>query len=275
MMILVIGDHGSRMMVVDVITGVIVPPNGLDLASIGLRASGLAGATGDQTMAGPRLSCLFKRRQTRFHFSAFLYDEHGAVVDERIMEVSGAGLRAGLSIDGLREEFGTVSSLVPTSADTAFVEVRAPQAPSGPAQLWYVDGEERTMIDWGEAFGGMDASGDTVVYVVRRDPAAGTALSGGTYEVEVWCGDCGYWERDLPESPEPIFYPFLTPNGKVAVSTQLDPGSGQAMFATTPCDSNPCEETWCFWAGQGEVTDDALAHYDQNGLTIVPLPPVP
>ncbi|MEI6297383.1 MAG: hypothetical protein WCO84_07145, partial [bacterium] len=100
--VLVLGDSGSKLAVVDFAAGTVTPPDGLNLRSIGLRASGVAGYDGT------------------FWFTAWQLDGQGAVLEERGWALTPWGFWGGLSLDALRSEFGQLRQHYLTGSDSGF-----------------------------------------------------------------------------------------------------------------------------------------------------------
>ena len=139
---LVLGDEGSRLALVDFDQQTVVPPGGLDLRSIGLRASGVVGYNGV------------------FWFTAWQLDDQGAVLEERVWAITPFGFWGGLSFDTLRSQLGPLRQHYLTGPDSGFFVT---PSPGGAGEtLWAIDGSCsdtcRVAIAQADAFGGLSAT---------------------------------------------------------------------------------------------------------------------
>ena len=247
---LVLGNRGSRLVMVDLVAGAVSPSNPILLGPKRLRGSGLAGYSGT------------------FWFSAWQLDASGAVIDERLWALTPFGLEAGLSMDALRAEFGMFRMAEFTGPDRGFVVV--PAAAGSGEELVYLNGLARTVLSKA-AFGGIAAVGETAAFSAKEFLPAQTSAS--TYSVGTFSADGSVSE--FPPSPDgsPAFYPLAAagPGGSLtAIFTQLSasarrvtyrPAGGAGLFSTYP--------------GQAKITPGAFAHYGIDGVTLIPLPDAP
>ncbi|MFH1724072.1 MAG: hypothetical protein ABII00_05555 [Elusimicrobiota bacterium] len=239
--ILVLGNGGSRVAMADLASGRVVPEGGLDLAAIGLRASGVAGY------------------RSGFWFTAWSLDEDGAIVEERIWSFTPKGLKAGLSMDALRRERGGILSTFFTGPEEGFVTAPSPDGRG--EDLWAIEEGGRTLVASADAFGGLAAVPGAVAYVAR---------SGDTYGLSVWAqGETTAIARGL----EPLFYPFLSPGARAVVAAELLPGSGAIRYSAASAGGGwelaPLLTTG---PGQGKIASGAFAHYGAGGIEVVPVP---
>ncbi len=267
--VLVLGDHGSKLVVVDFDTGTVAPPEGLDLRAIGLRASGVAGG------ASVRFS-----GTGDFWFSAWELDEQGRVMDERVWAVTPWGFWGGLSLETLRNELGPLHCHFITGPTSGFFVVPGPGGTN--EQLWSVVGTNRMLVDIAEAFGGLHAipakrlsarSGWVAGSKAGHGAVAYTKRDGNLYSVAVW--QAGAEPTVLATGEAPWFYPFLTDGGGTVVAARMN------VF--------PQQLDWDSWETQnrrwfdhignllavGKVSAGALALHSPDGIEIRPVPETP
>ena len=122
---------------VDFSARAVAPAGALNLASASLRASGLAGWSGV------------------FWFTAYQLNTSGAVIDERVWELTPNGFVAGLSLDGLRKQFGVISQYTITSPESGFFVAPSTSGES----LWWINGTNQQQVAVASAFGGLASIG--------------------------------------------------------------------------------------------------------------------
>jgi len=266
--VLVLGNQGSQLSVVDFDGGTVAPVNGLDLRSVGLRASGPAG-NASVRFAGTGI----------FWFSGWQLDNQDAVVDERVWAVTPWGFWGGLSLEALKNELGQLRSYFITGPTSGFFAVPGPGETN--EQLWSIVGTNRVLVDQADSFGGMHATqhredgvlADQVTYSWRK---------GEVYGWDYWQSGCAAGSDTchvaIATSSVPYFYPFLTDGGGTAIAAQLDPGTAtihmvkcRQIHALPPGrpDITPLLTTY---PGQGKVSQGAFAHYGTNGIDLFPVP---
>jgi hypothetical protein len=241
--VLVLGNLGSKLVVADLASGQALPPEGIDLRSIGLRASGMAGYTGT------------------FWFTGWRLDSKGALVEERIWALTPCGFRPGLSLDSLRSHRDQqLRTLYPTGPDSAVFATYSVE--SAEETLWVAQGSRRDAIGRASAFGGYAAAIDSVAFTYRV---------GETYHLKVWWADGA--TADVDTSPEPIFYPFLTPGRGAVVAAKLQMQSPSLEYTMASAEGHWHPAPLATVAlGQGKVARGAFAHYSPAGLQLFPLP---
>ena len=260
--VLVLGDYGSKLALVDFETGTVAPPEGLDLRAVGLRASGVAGDPAVRYGGGGY-----------FYFTGWQLDEAGVVVDERVWAITPWGFWGGLSLDALRNEAGPLRQHYITGSESGFFVTPTPGNTN--ETLWAINGSCsdtcRVAIAQADAFGGLAAIPGQVIYTKRV---------GSEYITESWW-DLEGQARSYATNSEPCFYPFLTEGGGTAITATLDPGTQTInlvhcrqvhALASGPPDVAPLLTTH---PGQGKVARGAFAHYGTNGIDVVPVPDGP
>ncbi|HNQ90765.1 MAG TPA: hypothetical protein PKM73_19290 [Verrucomicrobiota bacterium] len=260
---MVLGNHGSRLAFVDFNTGTVAPPGGLELRTIGLRASGLAGNSG---VKYGDTGC--------FWFSAWQLNPKGEVTDERVWAVTPWGCWSGLSLDSLRNELGQLRSHFVASPTSGFFA--APTPGDTTETLWAIRGTNRLAAARADSFGGMHATASRSTH----DPTvAFTQRQGDQYTLSLYHGSRGT-VTDLLASDEPLFYPFLTEGGGTAIAAQLSLADSTMTYraitnlaAAHPV--GPDSNLLAAFPGQGKVAQGAFAHYGPNGIDVLPLPDPP
>jgi len=264
---LVLGNHGSKLALVDFETGTVTPPEGLDLHRIGLRGSGLAGDP------------MVRYSGTgNFWFSAWQLNEQGEVIDERVWAITPWGFCGGLSLTSLRNELGQLRSYFVTDATSGFF---ATPTPGGTNEtLWWVNGTNRLAIAEADSFGGMHA----VSLAGREETGAQTGVhqvtytwrTGETYGWDYWQSGCTAGSDTchvaIATGKAPYFYPLLTDGGGTAIAARLgaiDRTFDYQVWATTPGQTNV--DVLNSSPGQGRATLGAFAHYGTNGIDILPM----
>lgn len=267
--VFVLGDHGARLAVADFERGTVTPAAGLELQSVGLRASGLAGWS------------------DLFWFSAWQLDERGEVTDERVWALTPWGFWGGLSLEALRTEFGQLRSFFVTGPTSGYFAVPDPagggeamhalrvmalvpslagNGPAGPAAGSVLASGLDRVVDRADSFGGLHATANGVAYT-KRDGSRFTFAAGH--------GDTNVTVLDTGDTP--VFYPFLSAGGS-AIATTLSPAAGTITYwlasnetaaATGPSPVVPLLTTQ---PGQGKIARGAFAHYGANGIDLLPLP---
>ena len=258
-MVLVLGDQGSKLVVVDFDTETVAPPEGLDLRTIGLRASGVAG---DPMV---RFS-----GTGNFWFSAWQLNEQEEVIDERVWAITPWGFWSGLSLDALRDELGSLRQHYITGPQSGFFVTPTPGGTN--ETLWAIDSSGsdtcRVAVAQADAFGGLAAIPGQVVYAKR---------AGDGYTLAKWKGfSLDTNETVLATSSEPFFYPFLTESGDAALQAQLNVDTATlTYFVSSDLDGSNTTPILTAYPGQGKVARGAFAHYGPNGIEILPLPDHP
>lgn len=257
---LVLGDCGSKLALADFEDGRVRPAiqaqdgrEAYEIASVGLRASGLAG---DPMVRYSGTGNLW--------FSAWELDAHTAVVDERVWAITPWGFWGGLSLESLKNELGQLRSHFVTGPTSGFF---ATPTPGGPGEtLWWVNGTNRVAVARADNFGGMHAVGDQVTYTWR---------TGNVYGWDFWwasgAGDNGASHVAIASSSAPYFYPFLTDGGGTAIAAQFSLETGAICYLTSP-GHKAISEIICVLPGQARVALGAFAHYGTNGIDILPMP---
>lgn len=242
--VLVLGDGGSKLAVVDLSSRTISPRKGIDLASLGLRASNMAGYDGG------------------YWFTAWPLAQNQTAGEERVWKVTSRGLEAGMSLDALRQEIGDFRGYSLTGSDSGFFTTGDGL---GGEILWSVKGSDRQIIRSADAFGGLAAEPDAVVYEARV---------GQEYQSGFWTGGA---DTVLATGADPVFYPFvaMSLSGQTSVVTAtLLPASHQIAYEliqSSPAGFSQPADLLTTAPGQGKLTDGAFAHYGPNGLTVIPV----
>jgi hypothetical protein len=268
-MVLALGDHGSRLAVVDFETGTVAPPEGLDLRSVGLRASGVAGG------ASVRFS-----GTGDFWFSAWQLDEQGQVLDERVWAITPWGFWGGLSLEALRKELGPLHCHFITGPTSGFFVVPGPGGTN--EQLWSVAGTNRVLVDTADAFGGLHAipanrpsatSGWAAGFKAGYGAVAYTKRDGALYKVAVW--QAGAEPTVLATGEAPWFYPFLTDGGGTVVAARMNAFALQMDWDSWETQYRRPHDHIGNFLAVGKVSAGALALHSPDGIEIRPVPEAP
>gem|GEM_PF-480953 len=268
-MVLALGDHGSRLAVVDFETGTVAPPEGLDLRSVGLRASGVAGG------ASVRFS-----GTGDFWFSAWQLDEQGQVLDERVWAITPWGFWGGLSLEALRKELGPLHCHFITGPTSGFFVVPGPGGTN--EQLWSVAGTNRVLVDTADAFGGLHAipanrpsatSGWAAGFKAGHGAVAYTKRDGALYKVAVW--QAGAEPTVLATGEAPWFYPFLTDGGGTVVAARMNAPAQQMDWDSWETQYRRPHDHIGNFLAVGKVSAGALALHSPDGIEIRPVPEAP
>mgnify|MGYP000356756315 CR=1 FL=1 len=268
-LVLVLGDQGSKLAVVDLKTGTVAPPEGLELRALGLRASGVAGDP------------MVRYSGTgNFWFSAWQLNEQGAVVDERVWAITPWGFWGGLSLEALRNELGPLRCHFITGPTSGFFAVPGPGGTN--EQLWSVSGTNRVLMDTADAFGGLHAipaegTGATPGLAAGAAAAHGavayTKRDGASYSVAFWRAGAG--PVVLASGNTPWFYPFLTEGGGAVVAVRLDALNSQMDWDIWDTYWRREHDHIGNFLGVGKVSRGALAVHGADGIEILPVPDAP
>lgn len=240
---LVLGDNGANLVIANIEAGSVSPQSELSLRKQGLRASGVAGYNGG------------------FWFTAWRLDANLAVREHRVYALDCGKIRAGLSLDTIQQEIGSLVSHYITGPDSGFF---ATLATDGNEHLWQVDGSSRTLVAVADAFGGIAAVGNDAVYSARI---------GSDYVLGLW-RDGAYFE--LARGAQPIFYPFLTRDRASVIAATLSPGTLEIEYLiASERNSWATRPLLRAFPGSGKVSRGVLAHSDPTGLRLVPFPTSP
>lgn len=264
---LVLGDHGSTLVMVEFATQTVAPPEGLKLQTVGLRASGVAGGPTVHEGGG------------YFWFSAWQLDTNGVAVDERVWAITPWGFWGGLSLDVLRAELSQPRGYYLTGADSGFFAVPGPSGTN--EQLWFVAGTNRVLVDVADSFGGIHAivRGGAGGAGGAQGAAAYTKRDGAGFSLAAW--QAGANVAVLATNDTPFFYPFLTDGGGAAIAATLDPAAGTLTYWQAPTAAagalgqTDLRPLLTADPGQGKVTAGAFAHHGTNGIEILPVPDTP
>lgn len=265
---LVLGDLGSKMVIVDVEARHVLPEPGSQLRDIGLRASGVASY------------------HQGFWFTAWALDAEGAVHGERTWtfirptpqsqrsraearsndregrDMTCVGIRGGLSLTGLAAAVGQIRSHYLTGPDAGFVTVGLPEGGEALLSVSFEAGRIlREEFDRADAFGGLAAVPGTVVY---------TALENGRYVFRYFHEGV---RREMASSPEPMGYPFLAPDGGAAVAATINRGSRRVRYLVASAETRwravPLADVY---PGQGKIDTGVFAHRGPDGIAVWPIP---
>jgi hypothetical protein len=268
-MVLALGDHGSKLAVVDFETGTVAPTEGLDLRSIGLRASGVAGDP------------MVRYSGTgNFWFSAWQLDEQGQVLDERVWAITPWGFWGGLSLEALKNELGPLRCHFITGPTSGFFVVPGPGGTN--EQLWSVAGTNRVLVDTADAFGGLhaipaDVPGATPGWAVGTAAAHGavayTKRDDALYSVAFWQAGAG--PAVLATGEAPWFYPFLTDGGGTVVAARMNALAQQMDWDSWETQNRRPHDHIGNFLAVGKVSAGALALHSPDGIEIRPVPEAP
>jgi hypothetical protein len=239
--VLVLGNRGAELVLADFGSLSLAPADGLDLRSISLRASGVAGYAGG------------------FWFTAWQLDTNGAVVEERVWTLTPSGFLGGLSLDGLRAEFGDLRTFYLTGSNSGFFAV--PTQGASDETLWWINGTNQVQVAQATNFGGMAATAGLLAYT-KRDA--------GVYSFVVW--KTNGVSITVATNSEPYTYPFLTPSGGTAIAATLSLASQSLTYwaAESPAYQG-LQELLTAFPGQGKVAHGAFAHYGVDGIELIPV----
>lgn len=251
---LVLTEAGSRLALVDFETGSVVPPGGLELRSIGLRASGIAGHCGT------------------FWFTAWQLDDQGLAVDEAVWALTPWGLWPGRSLQALKAELGPLRSHYITGPDAGFFAT--PGAGGAGETLWWVTGTNRVVVAQADSFGGLYATPAGGAQDAGGAPGgvAYTQRVGDVFTFASWRPGPG--TTVLGTSRVPFFYPFLSEGGGTAIAAQLALESQTIHYLAAP-DHTAAREFAGGFPGQAKVARGVFATYGTNGVDLLPLPDAP
>jgi hypothetical protein len=243
--VLALGNQGSRLVVVDLQSRRVLPPGGLDLREMGLRASAVAGHTGT------------------FWFSAWRLGPGDVVLEERIWELTPCGIRPGLSLSALQAELGDLRQFVITGPDSGFFVTATPTGAE--EQLVKVEGRDRQVLRTALSFGGLAAVPGAVAYTFRGPDA---------YEAAIWRSD-GV-SVSVARRQAPVFYPMMTTGrgSLVVAELKIDENRAAMVYLTSSAQTGWSEASVLTAAspGQGRAARGAMAHYGPRGLDLFPLP---
>jgi len=244
---LILGERGARLAMADLISGTVLPPAGLDLKALKLRASGLAGCT-----AG------------RFWFSAWELDAAGRTKAHLIWSVMAQDFAPGLSLDGLGQSLGGLRSFVVTGPDSGFFAAARPE--NAGEKLWVVDGSSPPVpIAEADSFGAMAAVPGTVAF---------TSRTGSTWQFAIWRRGRGITVRET--SGDPFLFPHLTDDGSAAVVVRMPAGATTLSWFRVAADGgNGLTPVFEAAPGQARACRGGFLHYGPGGIDFFPLAEAP
>jgi len=263
-MVLVLGDHGSVFAIADFESGTVQPPGGLNLRSVGIRASGVAGDP------------MVRYSGTgNFWFTGWQLNESGEVVDERVWAVTPWGFWAGLSMDKLRNELGLLRSHFITGPMSGFFVV--PDRTGTKQQLWSVAGDDKVLVDTADCFGGMHAIGAVSIPGQTSETpkwahgsVAYTKRDANKYSLVFWQPDSG--QTVIETTDKPLFYPMLSDGGSTIAAARIGIAEQQMDLDMWIVQNRRAFDHIGNFCGQGKASHGAFAVYDAGGIDIIPVP---
>ncbi|MDH7503956.1 MAG: hypothetical protein QHJ82_14770 [Verrucomicrobiota bacterium] len=262
--VLVLGDHGSVLAIADFESGTVQPPGGLNLRSIGIRASGVAGDP------------MVRYSGTgNFWFTGWQLNEEGEVVDERVWAITPWGFWAGLSMDKLRNELGLIRSHFITGPMSGFFVV--PDHTGTKQELWSVAGDDKVLVDTAGSFGGMHAIGAvsntgqaSATPKWAHGTVAYTKRDADKYSLVFWQPDSG--QTVIETTDKPLFYPVLSDGSGTVAAAKIGIMEQQMDLEMWIVQNRRAFDHIGNFCGQGKASRGAFAVYDAGGIDILPVP---